>query len=66
MGLDYTQAKMTDNYISDAHSLGMIVNIWTIDKDAEIVYTNNRDADFITTNYPESAMKVYKHYKNNR
>ena len=49
-----------------AHSLGMIVNVWTIDSDSEIVYTNNRDADFVTTNYPESALKVYKHYKNNR
>lgn len=66
MGLDYTQAKMTDSYISNAHSLGMIVNVWTIDSDSEIVYTNNRDADFVTTNYPESALKVYKHYKNNR
>jgi len=65
-GLDYTQAKTTDAYISDAHALGMTVNVWTIDADAQIVYTNNRDADYITTNYPESAIKVYRHYRDNR
>ncbi len=66
MGLDYTQAKTTDSYIKAAHNLGMTINVWTIDTDAEIIYTNNRDADFITTNYPESAIKIYNHYKNNR
>ena len=65
-GLDYTQAKTSDAYIKDAHALGMTVNVWTIDANDQIVYTNNRDIDYITTNYPESAIKVYRHYKENR
>ena len=44
----------------------MTVNVWTIDANDQIVYTNNRDIDYITTNYPESAIKVYRHYKENR
>lgn len=65
-GLDYTQAKTSDEAIARAHELGMTINIWTIDAESDIIYTNHRGADFVTTNNPEAAARIYRHYRENR
>ena len=65
-GLDYTQAKTSDEAIARAHELGMTINIWTIDAESDIIYTNHRGADFVTTNNPEAAARIYRHYRESR
>lgn len=64
-GLDYTAAQFRANptWITDAHNLGMTANVWTLDSKANIIEFNNLRADYITTNYPEIAAEVKKHYE---
>ena len=64
--MDYTPKKMTDIYIEQAHKLGMMANVWTVDAEADIITENNRNVDFITTNAPILACKIFRHYKYNR
>ncbi|MFA6819102.1 MAG: LamG-like jellyroll fold domain-containing protein [Bacteroidaceae bacterium] len=64
-GLDYTAAQFQANpsWITDAHNLGMTANVWTLDSRSDIIQFNNLGADFITTNNPETADEVKKHYE---
>jgi glycerophosphoryl diester phosphodiesterase len=64
-GLDYTAAQFRANptWIEDAHKLGMTANVWTLDSKSDIIEFNNLGADFITTNAPETADEVKKHYE---
>jgi len=64
-GLDYTAAQFRANptWITDAHNLGMTANVWTLDSKSDIIEFNNVGADFITTNNPETADEVKKHYE---
>lgn len=67
-GLAYTRAVMASHpdFISQAHELGLIVKVWTVDVVDEIIDTNNSDYDEILTNYPDEAQWVYNYYlKNN-
>lgn len=64
-GIDYTQAKTVADptWISQAHGLGMTVNVWTIDETSQIVEVNNEDADYVTTNNPVEAKSIYQYYQ---
>jgi len=64
-GLDYTAAQFRANptWITNAHDLGMTTNVWTLDSKPNIIEFNNLRADYITTNYPEIAAEVKKHYE---
>ncbi len=66
-GLDYTAAVLRANpsWISSARNLGMTTNVWTINSASEIVEMNNMGVDYITTDNPLYAKKVYDFYAAN-
>lgn len=64
--LDYKPAKVADSYIPQAHALGMFVNVWTVDAESSMVEESNRNVDFISTNDPVLAGRIYRHYTENK
>ena len=54
-GIDYSINVMRENpqWIDEAHSLGMKVNVWTVNSDRDMEWCINYGVDFITTNAPE-------------
>lgn len=63
-GIDYALANISSHptWITDAHTFGMTANIWTVDNATDIISVNNKNADFVTTNNPIEATKIYKYY----
>lgn len=53
-GFDYSMGpiKKHPEWIEEAHKLGLKVNIWTIDKEADMQWLIDQKVDFITTNEP--------------
>lgn len=53
-GLDYSKSVMAKNmqWINEAHNLGLLVNVWTVDNPTEMILYINNKVDFITTNDP--------------
>lgn len=53
-GIDYSIGTMRDNpeWIDQAHSLGMKVNVWTVNSERDMDWCINYGVDFITTNAP--------------
>lgn len=64
IGLDYSNAVMSRNmnWIDQAHSLGMLVNVWTIDNPSDMIRYIRNKVDFITTNYPEICKRYTGQY----
>lgn len=56
-GLDYhiDELRRHPEWIAEAHQLGMTVNVWTVDKPAEIDEMSRAGVDYITTNNPVEA-----------
>ena len=54
-GIDYNIGMMREHpeWIDEAHSLGMKVNVWTVNSDRDMDWCINYGVDFITTNAPE-------------
>lgn len=54
-GIDYSIKVMREHpqWIDEAHSLGMKVNVWTVNSDRDMEWCINYGVDFITTNAPE-------------
>lgn len=54
-GIDYSIRVMREHpqWIDEAHSLGMKVNVWTVNSDRDMDWCINYGVDFITTNAPE-------------
>jgi len=54
-GIDYSMRTMRNHpeWIDEAHALGLLVNIWTVDAEADMKWCIEHGADFITTNKPE-------------
>ncbi|MGM9799243.1 MAG: LamG-like jellyroll fold domain-containing protein [Muribaculaceae bacterium] len=67
-GLDYEQGSMRNNsgWFNDAHNLGLTVNVWTLRSHADIVDMIDRGADYLTTDMPEHARNVKRHYDINQ
>ena len=61
-GLDYHLGvlKEHDNWIREAHELGLTVNVWTVNKADDLQYFIDHKADFITTNEPELLLDILK------
>ncbi len=61
-GIDYNVKVISNNpeWIKEAHSLGMKVNVWTVNKIEQIQEMLDLNVDFITTDYPELALKMAK------
>ena len=54
-GIDYSIRVMRAHpqWIDEAHSLGMKVNVWTVNSERDMEWCINYGVDFITTNAPE-------------
>lgn len=52
--------RKNPDWIDTFHSMGMPVNIWTVNKADDIVYCIDNCADFITTNDPELTQRLIK------
>ena len=59
-GIDYSIKVMRDHpeWIDEAHSLGMKVNVWTVNSDRDMEWCINYGVDFITTNAPERLQQL--------
>lgn len=57
-GIDYNYGKLTDAWIKEANDLGMTVNVWTVNNQADMVNFMNKGVDLITTDQSEIAMKI--------
>ncbi|MBO4263792.1 MAG: hypothetical protein J5871_03840 [Bacteroidales bacterium] len=51
-GIDYKEADLKPEWIREAHGLGMVVNVWTVDKTRNMLQWLGYGVDFITTNEP--------------
>jgi glycerophosphoryl diester phosphodiesterase len=61
-GIDFEENNFGQhpNYITEAHQLGMEVNVWTVDDLNQINNFIKAGADFLTTNEPAEALKLCK------
>lgn len=61
-GLDYHVNVMKKNpdWFKEAHSLGLKVNVWTVNDAETIKEMADAGADFITTDIPKEALQVVK------
>lgn len=59
-GIDYSGSvlKKHPEWITQAHELGMKVNVWTIDEVRDIEYCRQAGVDYITTNKPIEALRI--------
>ncbi len=60
MGIDYEYSTLSShiNWIQEAHDLGMVVNVWTVDPADRIEIMVKNGVDFITTNQPVLAQQI--------
>lgn len=60
MGMDYHHSLTLVNaeWIEQAHDLGMVVNVWTVDKPEIISTMAQLGVDYITTNKPALAREI--------
>ena len=61
-GLDYSLAVMKKHpeWIEQCHSLGLKVNIWTVNRRDDLQWCIDHGADFITTNDPLLLQQMIK------
>lgn len=59
-GIDYSLRTMRRHpeWIKEAHDLGLLVNIWTVNDPADMQWCIDRGADFITTNAPAELQQL--------
>lgn len=59
-GIDYSIKVMREHpqWIDEAHSLGMKVNVWTVNSVRDMEWCINYGVDFITTNAPERLQQL--------
>ena len=67
-GLDYHHSLLLLNpeWIEQAHDLGMVVNVWTVDDPAKIQAFAQLGVDYITTNKPELAKTIIEEVEQNK
>lgn len=63
-GFDYEMGLLRNNlsWIQEAHDLGMIVNVWTVNSASDIIEFMKDGVDFVTTNDPETALDIKAHF----
>ena len=61
-GIDYNLGRIKKNkgWIKQAHKLGLTVNVWTVNKDADIRWCIQNGVDFITTDDPVLVKNIIK------
>lgn len=59
-GIDYSLRTMKRHpeWIEEAHALGLLVNIWTVNAEDDMRWCIDHGADFITTNEPELLQSI--------
>ncbi len=59
-GLDYSAKVLKKNphWISEAHQLGLPVNVWTVNNEDDMKLFIYLGADFITTDHPEQLLRL--------
>ena len=60
MGLDYHYSNFVQHpeWVKEAHDLGMIVNVWTVNKEEMMQQMIDLGVDYITTDKPATALKL--------
>lgn len=60
MGLDYHHSNFTQHpeWVQQAHNLGMIVNVWTVNKEDLMQKMINLGVDYITTDKPQECLNL--------
>lgn len=63
-GLDYQKAKMESNptWLREARTLGLTVNIWTLNSESDMEWAVIRGVDYVTTDDPELLQYVIQQY----
>ncbi len=56
--IDYKSDKLTKQWTDEAHKLGMIVNTWTINSDADMIKFIEMGVDYITTDHPDRLKEI--------
>ena len=61
-GIDYSMKVLRKNpeWVKQAHDLGLEVNVWTVDEEADMKYFIDLGVDYITTDYPERLQALLK------
>lgn len=61
-GIDYhiSEFRKNPDWVARAHALGMKVNVWTVDNPDDMRWCVEQGIDLITTNEPETALKIIK------
>ena len=57
-GIDYKMDKLTYAWMEAAHTLGMVVNVWTVDSANDMLKYIGWGVDLLTTNEPELAKEL--------
>ncbi len=59
-GIDYHIGALRNNpsWVAEAHELGLTVNVWTVNSEAELNEAIDMGVDFITTDHPQLAAKL--------
>lgn len=59
-GIDYHMEVLRANpdWIEEAHSIGMTVNVWTVDREADMHWFMNAGVDYITTDRPDALKEM--------
>ena len=64
-GIDYSAKVLKKNpqWISEAHELGLPVNVWTVNNEDDMKLFIYLGADFITTDHPEQLLQLLNNAK---
>ena len=59
-GIDYHYSAFDKHpeWVKEAHDLGMLVNVWTVDKEEDIVRMLDLGVDQVTTNEPGLVQRL--------
>lgn len=62
MGLDYHYSNFEQHpeWVKEAHDLGMIVNVWTVNNEGMMQKMIDLGVDYITTDAPEKTLELLK------
>lgn len=61
-GIDYAMKVIRKHpeWIKECHDLGLLVNVWTVNSEADMKWCIDHSVDFITTNEPERLQSLLK------
>ncbi len=67
-GLDYSVKVMKKHpeWVEEAHKQGLEVNVWTVNTPEDMKYFQELGVDYITTDHPDMALKLYGQKKSDK